>query len=405
MRYCRGARARVPRRLVERRHEARAHPRRDPAAPPPPASRGRARTCSRSPTSGRGFRRELERTLVELLVVDRRDRSAPISAAVSARCASTTRCASRDASAFGPWRIESDAARPRRAHAPAGRPPRGPDARRCRTSSWTRRCRARARDAWPLVVSGDDVVAVPGHRRGAWLGRRRPRMERCRRSDAGRAREGRRRDPHRGGRAAGAHRRARRRDLRRLRRAATFCSSASSRAPSSSWPTSCASSRSRARSTSWRSRATAPRPTPPASSASSRTSTSTSSGRDVLVVEDIIDSGLTLSYLMRNLRARKPASLEVVTLLTKPERREIDVPVPLRRLRDPESLRHRLRARLRRALPQPPVRRRPPSGPDPTRPLGPRAERHVARNRPTTGERGFGGGCRRRTVLPCDDRP
>jgi hypoxanthine phosphoribosyltransferase len=51
------------------------------------------------------------------------------------------------------------------------------------------------------------------------------------------------------------------------------------------------------------------------------------SGRDVLVVEDIIDSGLTLSYLMRNLRARKPATLEVCTLLTKPERREIDVPV------------------------------------------------------------------------------
>jgi hypoxanthine phosphoribosyltransferase len=50
-------------------------------------------------------------------------------------------------------------------------------------------------------------------------------------------------------------------------------------------------------------------------------------GRDVLVVEDIIDSGLTLSYLIRNLRARKPASLEVVTLLTKPERREIDVSV------------------------------------------------------------------------------
>ena len=50
-------------------------------------------------------------------------------------------------------------------------------------------------------------------------------------------------------------------------------------------------------------------------------------GRDVIVVEDIIDSGLTLSYLMRNLQARKPASLEVCTLLTKPERREIDVPV------------------------------------------------------------------------------
>jgi len=50
-------------------------------------------------------------------------------------------------------------------------------------------------------------------------------------------------------------------------------------------------------------------------------------GRDVLVVEDIIDSGLTLSYLMRNLESREPASLEVCALLTKPSRREIDVPV------------------------------------------------------------------------------
>ena len=50
-------------------------------------------------------------------------------------------------------------------------------------------------------------------------------------------------------------------------------------------------------------------------------------GRHVLVVEDIIDSGLTLSYLMRNLSAREPASLEICALLTKPERREIDVPV------------------------------------------------------------------------------
>jgi hypoxanthine phosphoribosyltransferase len=49
--------------------------------------------------------------------------------------------------------------------------------------------------------------------------------------------------------------------------------------------------------------------------------------RDVLVVEDIIDSGLTLSYLMRTLRARRPTSLEICTLLTKPDRREIDVPV------------------------------------------------------------------------------
>ena len=80
-------------------------------------------------------------------------------------------------------------------------------------------------------------------------------------------------------------------------------------------------------------------------------------GRDVLVVEDIIDSGLTLSYLMRSLKAREPASLEICALLTKPERREIDVPVTLRRLRDPEQVRDRLRPRLRRALPQPALRR------------------------------------------------
>ncbi len=50
-------------------------------------------------------------------------------------------------------------------------------------------------------------------------------------------------------------------------------------------------------------------------------------GRHVLVVEDIIDSGLTLSYLMRMLESREPASLEICALLTKPERREIDVDV------------------------------------------------------------------------------
>jgi hypoxanthine phosphoribosyltransferase len=48
-------------------------------------------------------------------------------------------------------------------------------------------------------------------------------------------------------------------------------------------------------------------------------------GRDVLIIEDIIDSGLTLHYLLRNLQARKPRSLEVCALLTKPERRENDV--------------------------------------------------------------------------------
>lgn len=48
-------------------------------------------------------------------------------------------------------------------------------------------------------------------------------------------------------------------------------------------------------------------------------------GRDVLIVEDIIDSGLTLHYLMRNLRARNPASLEVCSLLTKPDRLRVDL--------------------------------------------------------------------------------
>jgi hypoxanthine phosphoribosyltransferase len=50
-------------------------------------------------------------------------------------------------------------------------------------------------------------------------------------------------------------------------------------------------------------------------------------GRDVLIVEDIIDSGLTLHYLMKNLKAREPRSLEVCSLLTKPERRRVDLPI------------------------------------------------------------------------------
>jgi hypoxanthine phosphoribosyltransferase len=50
-------------------------------------------------------------------------------------------------------------------------------------------------------------------------------------------------------------------------------------------------------------------------------------GRDVVIVEDIIDSGLTLQYLLRNLRARDPRSLEVCALLTKPERRRVDLPI------------------------------------------------------------------------------
>jgi hypoxanthine phosphoribosyltransferase len=50
-------------------------------------------------------------------------------------------------------------------------------------------------------------------------------------------------------------------------------------------------------------------------------------GRHVLIVEDIIDTGLTLSYLRRSLLARKPASLEICALLSKPSRRQIDLVV------------------------------------------------------------------------------
>lgn len=50
-------------------------------------------------------------------------------------------------------------------------------------------------------------------------------------------------------------------------------------------------------------------------------------GRNVLIVEDIIDTGHTLSYLLRLLRARMPKTLRICTLLNKPGRREVDVPV------------------------------------------------------------------------------
>jgi hypoxanthine phosphoribosyltransferase len=50
-------------------------------------------------------------------------------------------------------------------------------------------------------------------------------------------------------------------------------------------------------------------------------------GRDVLIVEDIVDSGLTLSWLLKNLASRNPASLEVCALLRKPEATKVDVPV------------------------------------------------------------------------------
>ena len=49
--------------------------------------------------------------------------------------------------------------------------------------------------------------------------------------------------------------------------------------------------------------------------------------RDVLIVEDIVDSGQTMDYLLRQFRAREPASLRVCTLLNKPSRRVVEVPL------------------------------------------------------------------------------
>lgn len=53
-------------------------------------------------------------------------------------------------------------------------------------------------------------------------------------------------------------------------------------------------------------------------------------GKDVLIIEDIVDSGLTLSYLLANLRSRQPASLRTCVLLDKPDRREVEVSIDYR---------------------------------------------------------------------------
>ncbi len=60
-------------------------------------------------------------------------------------------------------------------------------------------------------------------------------------------------------------------------------------------------------------------------------------GKDILVVEDIIDSGRTLSYLLKNLSNRQPASIRLCTLLDKPERREVDVEVDYQGFRIPDE--------------------------------------------------------------------
>ena len=80
-------------------------------------------------------------------------------------------------------------------------------------------------------------------------------------------------------------------------------------------------------------------------------------GRHVVIVEDIVDSGLTLSWLMRYLQSRSPASVEVVALFRKPDAVKVHGAGEVRRLRHPERVRRRLRPGLRRALPRTAVRR------------------------------------------------
>ncbi len=60
-------------------------------------------------------------------------------------------------------------------------------------------------------------------------------------------------------------------------------------------------------------------------------------GRDLLIVEDIIDTGLTLNYIVQNLWLRNPASLEVATLLDRPYRRLVDLPVKYQGFQVPDE--------------------------------------------------------------------
>ena len=76
-------------------------------------------------------------------------------------------------------------------------------------------------------------------------------------------------------------------------------------------------------------------------------------GRHVIIVEDIVDTGLTLTYLQDILRARAPKTLKTACLLSKPSRRKVDVDGRIHRLYDRGQVRRRLRPRLRREVSQP----------------------------------------------------
>ncbi len=79
-------------------------------------------------------------------------------------------------------------------------------------------------------------------------------------------------------------------------------------------------------------------------------------GRDVLIVEDIVDSGLTLQYLLRNLGSRNPRTLEVCALLTKPARRKVELQAKYVGFEIEDRFVVGYGLGLRRAPPQPAVR-------------------------------------------------
>ena len=346
------ARARVPRRLVERRHDARADPRRDPAAARADPSRRRARTsCARSRAAhaAAGARRAARRA--------GRARGASTSAAASRRCASTTgsgssrarsSCAARSTGAVGAsapscqalWCADGGPA----TGSPAAR-------RRSRTCSSTPRSRA------PTVKAGRSSCAAtrswpcPGSSRrdGVEAVRRMSQTELERgvgeilideeRLQA-RIRELGARDHRRlrGPRAA-ARRRAQGRRLLHGRPDAR------------------------------RSRVPCEIDFMAISSYGASTDSSgvvrilkdldiNIEGRHVLVIEDIIDSGLTLSYLVRNLESREPGEPRGLRAPDEAGAARDRGRRALRRLRDPEPVRDRLRARFRRALPESALRRR-----------------------------------------------
>ena len=78
-------------------------------------------------------------------------------------------------------------------------------------------------------------------------------------------------------------------------------------------------------------------------------------GRDVLLVEDIVDSGLTLHYLLKNLSARDPRSLEVCALLDQARARRVDLPIRYVGFEIPNRFAIGYGLDHRRALPQPPL--------------------------------------------------